>query len=577
MYHSGILNEVLSKFLSQIDNGLGIMSREALFLLRTMTAIELGLVALWWAYSGGEALGKLFRKCLTIMFFVWVVTEYSEILTWVVGGFKWAGAAAAGRWAGMGPPPPGQAANYADNPSLIVAEALTVIEPILDAARNSDWWDWVQGLFLIICALLIFLCYGVLAIQVLLTHVEFGLVASLGVILIPFGVFKHTAFLAERVFGAIVSFGVKLMVLTFVVNLGFPLIASYQLPANPPWPPMLCIILSCLCLCVLALHAPGVAASLLTGGPSLSASAGASAAVAGGMVVGGGLRAGTGTASATLLGAAHGLGAIGKLGVGALSGGLGAAAGLAGSAAAAAKGAGAGVISKTAAGGAWSGLSQGVGQGYQQAKGKVVETAKSAVGGAGGTKAKQSFDAGRKAFGPRADGGGPKEKPSATKAAAEQAAPNEDPKPGSHANNSPPPGDGPEHDNQDAAGTGSGGSKKTSKQSTHRRSSRTQEEGPGSEPPPDDQAKTGSSAGSGPETKTGSTGSGLDSKEQFETAGSQAAASRTNGNGNGHAGNGYSGKLKGSSSEKLRRLRDIAPPEAQPMGATQVPIKFDEE
>ena len=55
--------------------------------------------------------------------------------------------------------------------------------------------------------------FFMLAIQVFITYLEFYLVAALSLVLVPFGVFKHTAFIAERAFGSVVSFGVKLMVL----------------------------------------------------------------------------------------------------------------------------------------------------------------------------------------------------------------------------------------------------------------------------------------------------------------------------------------------------------------------------
>lgn len=75
--------------------------------------------------------------------------------------------------------------------------------------------------------------YFVLALQIFLTRIEFALISTLGLFLISFGVFKYTAFMAEKVFGAIISFGVKFMVLSFIVSVGLPLMETLSLPEDP--------------------------------------------------------------------------------------------------------------------------------------------------------------------------------------------------------------------------------------------------------------------------------------------------------------------------------------------------------
>jgi type IV secretion system protein TrbL len=69
--------------------------------------------------------------------------------------------------------------------------------------------------------------YFIIAIQVFVTYLEFGIVSTLGLILIPFGVLKHTSFLCEKVFGAIISFGVKLMVLGLLVSITVPVLKTF--------------------------------------------------------------------------------------------------------------------------------------------------------------------------------------------------------------------------------------------------------------------------------------------------------------------------------------------------------------
>ncbi len=272
---TGIMNIVLQTFLDKIAIGVGVVGTAARGLLGILAKMELILVALWWAYSGNEALSRLLRKVLTIFFFIWVIDNYSYILTWVTDGFVWTGEKAAG----------GAAVDIND-PSGILWAGLQVAKPILEHAKAqaSFFGSFFDGLVSLLSAFIICFAYFILAFQIFLTRIEFALISTLGLILVPFGVFKYTSFMAEKVFGAVISFGVKLMVLAFVVSVGFPLMQSLSLPPDPSWVEMLSVMFGSLAMALLSIHAPGVASGLLNGGPSLTAgsAAGAGIAVAGG-------------------------------------------------------------------------------------------------------------------------------------------------------------------------------------------------------------------------------------------------------------------------------------------------------
>ena len=269
---TGIMNIVLHAFLDKISVGIGVVSFNARGLLGILATMELILVALWWAYSGSEALSRMLRKVLTIFFFIWVIDNYSWIIGWVTDGFVWTGHKASGG-----------AAVDIDDPSGIFSTSFTVVEPILLRARSISGilgGGLIDALISCISALVILLAYFLLALQVFLTRIEFALISTLGLILVPFGVFKYTAFMAEKVFGAVISFGVKLMVLAFIISVGFPIMQSLTLPPDPSWPEMFSVMFGSLAMALLGIHAPGIAAGLLSGGPSLTAGAAAGTALA---------------------------------------------------------------------------------------------------------------------------------------------------------------------------------------------------------------------------------------------------------------------------------------------------------
>jgi type IV secretion system protein TrbL len=197
-----------------------------------------------------------------------------------------------------------------------------------------------------------------LAIQIFVTYLEFYLVAALSLILVPFGVFKHTAFIAERAFGSVVSFGVKLMVLSFIIAAAHPVLAQITLPAQPTWQQAYMVLLASLAIAFLAWHAPGIAAGMITGGPTLTAGSAAGFAASSALGVLAGAAATSSAARLTASGtlgatraAASGLGTV-RMGaqLGAASAQLGGA-GTAGQAAAGIAG-GAGAMARSVAEGA---------------------------------------------------------------------------------------------------------------------------------------------------------------------------------------------------------------------------------
>ena len=74
---------------------------------------------------------------------------------------------------------------------------------------------------------MVLLAFFILAIQLFVTLIEFKLTTLAGFVLIPFGLFGKTAFLAERVLGNVVSSGVKVLVLAVIVGIGSTLFAEF--------------------------------------------------------------------------------------------------------------------------------------------------------------------------------------------------------------------------------------------------------------------------------------------------------------------------------------------------------------
>lgn len=260
----GILTSLLNAFLAVFAAGPGHLAPGAARLLFLIGAIELTFAGLWWALKGENVLVGLIQKMLLIGLFSFFVTSWPTLINTVLDGFVWSGFTAAGS-------NPAAGAAIIKDPSSIITQAFVSTQPIADQISALKWYD-LGSLFMYGWAYIFtILAFFLLAIQVFVTYLEFYLVAALSLILVPFGAFKHTAFVAERAFGSVISFGVKLMVLSFILAAVQPILTQITLPAEPTWQQAYMVLLAALAIAFLAWHAPGVAAGMISGGPSLTA------------------------------------------------------------------------------------------------------------------------------------------------------------------------------------------------------------------------------------------------------------------------------------------------------------------
>lgn len=127
---------------------------------------------------------------------------------------------------------------------------------------------------------------AVIAVQVFVCLIEFKLTTLAGFVLVPFGLFGRTAFLAERVLGNVIAAGIKVLVLAVVVGIGASLFSEFTAaigPGQPDLETVLALALASVTLLGLSIFGPGIASGLVSGAPQL----GAGAAVGTGLAVGG--------------------------------------------------------------------------------------------------------------------------------------------------------------------------------------------------------------------------------------------------------------------------------------------------
>ena len=301
----GVIDRFFDTFNRYLDSGFGLLGGEVAFLSTTLVAIDVTLAALFWAWAQGEdVLARLIKKTLYVGFFAFLIGNFHALSVVVLKSFSGLGLKASGA---------GVSAEDFLRPGRVAALGVSACKPLLQAAAELGGFpgffeNIVQIVILLVAALLVIVAFFIIAIQIFVVLIEFKLVTLAGFVLVPFGLFGRTAFLAEKVLGNVIASGVKVMVLAVIVGIGAGLFAEFNAAAagQPTLEEVLAIVLAALTLLGLSVFGPGVASGLVSGAPQL----GAGAAVGTGLMVGGMAMAGAAAAQMVAAGAgASGAGA----------------------------------------------------------------------------------------------------------------------------------------------------------------------------------------------------------------------------------------------------------------------------
>lgn len=275
---TAVLTNSLNQFLTTFNAAYGLIwANGGQALLWVLAGIELVLAALWWAWGGAQMVDAI-KKILFLMFWLWIVTNFAWLAPAFVYSLVDAGISGAGGAAG--------GHGIILDPSRIFTAGVNAITPIMTMIEDMDDWDQLgQVIILWISAFIILIAFAVVAIQVFLTVLEFYLFLGLSAILLPFGINRHTKFIAEKTLGGVVNYGVKMMVLAFILSVTEPTLTgsiSFTVTdGTVEWNEIFSVMVIAWAIALLSWNAPGIAAGLVAGSPSLSAGTATQNTVAG--------------------------------------------------------------------------------------------------------------------------------------------------------------------------------------------------------------------------------------------------------------------------------------------------------
>jgi type IV secretion system protein TrbL len=258
----GIMTEILNAILGVFEAGAGAMGGWGVGLLSTLVAIEITWAGLMWAFlDADQALKAFLKKMVYVGVFTFIVLNWPAIATAILEGFYGAGEQVGG----------GFSMGQMRDPSGIVQDGMLATQPIWEDVADVSFMDGgiFTSILLMILGLVIVALFWVLGIQIFMAVVEFYIVAAFGVLFIPWGVNKHTKWISERYFGAILAQGTKLMVLSALLGVMMPLVDALKLTEGPTFGEAVSATVGIATMAFVTWRAPAVAAGLMSGAASL--------------------------------------------------------------------------------------------------------------------------------------------------------------------------------------------------------------------------------------------------------------------------------------------------------------------
>ena len=304
---TGVIDRFLDLFARYIDSGFGLIHGDVGFLASSLIVIDVTLALLFWTWGDGEdVVARLVKKTLQVGFFAFLISNWNGLAKIIYLSFSGIGLKAAGSGS----------ADDLLHPGKIAQIGIDAGQPLLDQASLlvgpvGFFTNFVQIAVLLIAWAIVLLAFLIIAIQLFVTLIEFKLSTLAGFVLVPFGLFGRTAFLAERVLGNVMATGVKVLVLAVIIGIGSTIFRDFVIDfggAQPTIEQVVSLALAALTLLGLAIFGPGIASGLISGGPQL----GAGAAVATGATV-------AGIGAAATMGVAGAAGLAGRAGSAAAS------------------------------------------------------------------------------------------------------------------------------------------------------------------------------------------------------------------------------------------------------------------
>lgn len=266
MLDSTVLTDILSAFVNGSSEGFPLIKDYAESLFAKLIIIEIVLFGIGVALNRIDFKAEIVAKVMAIGFVQFLLFRYVWLVDGLRDGFVDAGLAAGGGHLNV--------AEFLD-PSAYMSSGFEKVFSVLEGRFEEGTWHFLStfsmvGLFSLIILLVMFFAFVAMGFQIFFAVIEFYIVTSLAIILIPFSIVKSTSFLGFRAINGIISNCIKLMVLAFVASLASPVLQELSFStADPTLRESVSLAVGSLAIALLMWRAPAIAMAFIAGSSGL--------------------------------------------------------------------------------------------------------------------------------------------------------------------------------------------------------------------------------------------------------------------------------------------------------------------
>lgn len=266
MLDSTVLTDILGSFVNGSSEGFSVIKDHAESLFGKLVIIEVVLFGIGVALNRIDFKAEIVAKVLAIGFAQFLLFRYVWLVDGLRDGFVTAGLAAGGDHLNT--------AEFLD-PSAYMSSGFEQVFSVLESRFEDDTWHLLSafsmvGLFNLIVLLIMFFAFVAMGFQIFLAVIEFYIVTSLAIILIPFLIVKSTNFMGFRAINGIISNCIKLMVLAFIASLASPVLQELTFSTDQPTlRESVSLAVGALAIALLMWRAPAIAMAFIGGSTGL--------------------------------------------------------------------------------------------------------------------------------------------------------------------------------------------------------------------------------------------------------------------------------------------------------------------
>jgi len=262
MLDSSILTDILGSFVNGSSEGFPLIKDYAEGIFAKLIIIEVLLFGIGVALQRIDFKAEIVAKVLAIGFVQFLIFRYVWLVDSIRDGFVKAGLAAGGSHQSV--------PDFLD-PSAYISSGFDKIFSVLEGRYFEGSWHFfssftMAGIFTLVVLLIMFFAFVGMGFQIFFAVIEFYIVTSLAIILVPFLIIQKTNFLGFRAINGILSNCIKLMVLAFIASLASPVLQELAFSTqDPTLKELVSLAIGALAIALLMWRAPSIAMSFIAG------------------------------------------------------------------------------------------------------------------------------------------------------------------------------------------------------------------------------------------------------------------------------------------------------------------------